>query len=893
MALTVGSRLGHYDVTALIGEGGMGQVYRATDTQLGRDVALKTLPDAFAADLDRLARFQREAQVLASLNHPNIAQIHGIAEGEPAPQQGVAQGFSPAVKALVLELVEGPTLADRIAKGPVPLDEALPIAKQIAEALEAAHEAGVIHRDLKPANIKVREDGTVKVLDFGLAKALDTTPEGDPSQSPTLTAAATQMGVIMGTAAYMAPEQARGKPVDKRADIWAFGVVLYEMLTATPPFAGDDVSATLAKVIERDADLELLPSPLPTPLLRMLRRSLAKDPRVRLRDIGDALAEIEEAIRGGDETSLPTAVVPEAPRVVRPYFIAAVVVVTAFVAAAVTWLAIPTADIPLRKSERVIEGLQSSFRSRPSLSPHGERLLYRTNDGLWIWSLDELAPREIRDEDGRGFPGARGAAFWSPDGTSVAFAHEGRLLRASVDGGAVTLICNVDELLIGGAWSDDDTIVFAAWRGDLFEVPAAGGTPRPYLARDPETEVDFHRLAFLPDGRGLLYSVHQREGGHVGVYAEGRRRVLIDGAGAGSYSPSGHVVYNADGRIWAVPFSLSSLETTGAPFVIAAGDASRVSSDGTLSYISSSDMPPIGQLVRVDGDGRVIGLVSQPRELMSAPAVAPDGNRVAVYAVEDDEAGIWVYDVGRDTSSRIFAWEGSWRDSLAWHPSGTEVVFTMSRDGEFFNDIVAVPADGSGDPRILVSGDGRSMPTSPSFASDGRYLAYAQSEQDASTALWSLQLDADGAPMSQPEQLQVRDIPRGRIAVSPGGRHAAYTVDEAGQLSVYLTAFPSGEGRLKVSLDEGHTPRWGADGGKIFYTAGRQLMMVPVATDPEVRIGTAEVLFDLPEEFPGSYAVYDVAAGGQELIGVRQVGGEVASSIVVVQNWYAEFADQD
>ena len=280
MALTVGSRLGHYNVTALIGEGGMGQVYRATDTQLGRDVALKILPDAFAADPDRLARFQREAQVLASLNHPNIAQIHGIEK-------------SADTQALVLELVEGPTLADRIAKGPIPLDEALPIAKQIAEALEAAHEAGVIHRDLKPANIKVREDGTVKVLDFGLAKALDASPQGDPSQSPTLTAAATQMGVIMGTAAYMSPEQARGKPVDKRADIWAFGAVIYEMLAGKRAFLGEDVSDTMAAVLRAEADWDALPTEIPARLTQTVRRCLSKDPHQRIRDIGDARLAME------------------------------------------------------------------------------------------------------------------------------------------------------------------------------------------------------------------------------------------------------------------------------------------------------------------------------------------------------------------------------------------------------------------------------------------------------------------------------------------------------------------------------------------------------------------------------------------------------------------------
>ena len=282
MALQVGSRLGHYDVTALIGEGGMGQVYRANDTQLGRDVALKILPDAFAADPDRLARFQREAQVLASLNHPNIAQIHGIEKSDDT-------------QALVLELVEGPTLADRIAKGPIPVDEALPIAKQIAEALEAAHEASVIHRDLKPANIKVREDGTVKVLDFGLAKALDTTPQGDPSQSPTLTAAATQMGVIMGTAAYMSPEQAKGKVVGKRADVWALGAVLYEMLSGRKAFPGDDVSDTLATVLKFDPDWNALPEDTPSSVRRLLRRSMAKDPKLRLRDAGSAIVEIHDA----------------------------------------------------------------------------------------------------------------------------------------------------------------------------------------------------------------------------------------------------------------------------------------------------------------------------------------------------------------------------------------------------------------------------------------------------------------------------------------------------------------------------------------------------------------------------------------------------------------------
>ena len=448
MALTVGSRLGHYDVTALIGEGGMGQVYQATDTKLNRQVALKILPEAFTTDPDRLARFQREAQVLASLNHPNIAAIHGIEESDDT-------------RALVLELVEGPTLADRIAQGPIPVDEALPIAKQIAEALEAAHEAGVIHRDLKPANIKVKDDGTVKVLDFGLAKALDTTPQGDPSQSPTLTAAATQMGVIMGTAAYMSPEQARGKPVDKRADIWAFGVVLYEMLTGARPFQGEDVSLTLASVMKSDVNVAVLPVDLPETLRAVIRQCLQKDPKRRIRDVGDVQLAMEGAFEGiGDVSTLLN---PASQLSVwqRP---AAIILLMGLVALAASLTAWSLTSGPeqarglLRAVVTPEEGVvlsQDAFQPGLAISPDGATLVYRgrPDDGgirLYRRRFDTFAAEAIRGTGGALAP------FFSPDGNSVGFLAPGRngIRRVSLSGGVpanVAVAPTIDSALVSRA----------------------------------------------------------------------------------------------------------------------------------------------------------------------------------------------------------------------------------------------------------------------------------------------------------------------------------------------------------------------------------------------------------------------------------------------------------
>ena len=499
MPLTPGTRLGHYDVTALLGEGGMGQVWQATDTQLGRQVALKILPDAFAADPDRLARFKREAQILASLNHPNIAQIYGIEEAE-------------ATRALVLELVEGPTLADRISKGPIPLDEALPIAKQIAEALEAAHEAGVIHRDLKPANIKVREDGTVKVLDFGLAKALDPAPDVDPSQSPTLTAAATQMGVIMGTAAYMSPEQASGATVDKRADIWSFGAVLFEMLTGKRAFDGETVSHVLAAVLKTEPDWAALPTGTPAAVEKLLRRCLAKERRRRVPDIGMARFEIDDAMSAPATEGTDTAAVPPLQVWQRPMPLAAGALVLLLIAGFTAWsLAPPRPLSPGPPVWSVIpvppDGPVRLPGALPqvAISPDGTRVAYGSSSAaqgarLYVRALDEADATPLRGTEGGMAP------FFSPDGQQVGFRGTvpRQLMRISVLGEQAVPICDLLSGEVRGAsWGPDDAIIFGTdTPSGLWHVAASGREPEPLTTIQPDQDRVNHAWPHILPGGG-------------------------------------------------------------------------------------------------------------------------------------------------------------------------------------------------------------------------------------------------------------------------------------------------------------------------------------------------------------------------------------------------------
>ena len=619
MPLTAGTRLGHYDVTALLGEGGMGQVWQATDTQLNRQVALKILPDAFAADPDRLARFQREAQILASLNHPNIVAIYGIEEAE-------------GTRALVLELVEGPTLADRIAKGPIPLDEALPIAKQIAEALEAAHEAGVIHRDLKPANIKVREDGTVKVLDFGLAKALDPNPTGDPSQSPTLTAAATQMGMIMGTAAYMSPEQARGKTVDKRTDIWAFGCVLFEMLTGRRAFQGEDVSLTLASVMKSDVKVRTLPPEVPDGLRRVLERCLQKDPRQRIRDIGDTRLALDGAFEpiGSAPVDTGTRGRSAGQRLVGAFLAGSIL------CGAAVWTLLdagaPEPGITTRFPISLPLGDLVDAGDSIAMSPDGTKIVYSaTRAGvkrLFLRTRDRLDPVALPGTDDADLP------FFSPDGTLVGFGVDDTLMRLSLSGGMPTTIC--DCVAATAVWTPADTIVFdSRLRPELMHVPARSGAPEPLTT--PELEGDQHMLPFsLADG-ALLLTLERSGVRHVGVFspATGGVRPLFEGT-APRLVGTTHLVFTRDTALWVVPFDTTTHQPLGEParmvegVMTDLGGAGRYATgeDGSLVYLPTREQGN-QTIVLVDRQGVETPLAGLEPSQYGPLSVSRDGKTLA------------------------------------------------------------------------------------------------------------------------------------------------------------------------------------------------------------------------------------------------------------------------
>ena len=633
---------------------------------LGNSDRPKILPDAFAADPDRLARFTREAQILASLNHPNIAAIYGIEEAE-------------GTRALVLELVEGPTLADRISKGPIPLDEALPIAKQIAEALEAAHEAGVIHRDLKPANIKVREDGTVKVLDFGLAKALDPNPEGDPSQSPTLTAAATQVGVIMGTAAYMSPEQASGKPVERRSDIWAFGCVLYEMLTGSAAFGGAGTQMILASVVAGTADFDLLPADTHPVVRKVIVRCLSKETKQRFRDMGDVVLELQDA---AEPASPPTRATPPAR---APWLIAAAFGMALVVAVAALWRALLPGEPDLQPLVRfnVDLGAEVSLGSLSGadviVSPDGTRLVYVSANRLFTRRLAEPTTTEL--------PGTEGAfaPFFSPDSQSVAFFTGRTLRRVPVQGGAAVDICVCAGNPGGASWGDADFIVGAFnMPGPLTQIAITGGTPLVLAETTPDVPIWPH---VLPGSAAVLFvSVNgpgNFETAAIDVYsfADGSRKTLVRGGTFPRYLPSGHLTYLSEGTLFAVPFDLDELEVRGNPVPVlkqVAFDGTTgfaqldVSGEGTLVYQMGTAQRGGDVLQWLDEDGETEPFLSQPG-FYAYPRLSPDGRHLVVgQGVAARGAGVWVHEL-----EGARAWPVSRGTGLipVWTPDGQYIVF--------------------------------------------------------------------------------------------------------------------------------------------------------------------------------------------------------------------------
>src|SRR5262245_12558535 len=824
MSLASGTRIGVYEILSQLGAGGMGEVYRARDAKLNRDVAIKTLPELFTADPDRLARFTREAQTLARLNHSNIASIYGLEE-------------SGAVRALIMELVAGEDLAATIRRGPLPLADAVAVARQIADALEAAHELGIIHRDLKPANVKVRPDGTVKVLDFGLAKVL--APEGAEdlsgaaiANSPTLTARATQHGVILGTAAYMAPEQAKGKAVDKRADIWAFGVVLYEMLTGRRLFYGDDTSDVLAAVLTRDVNWTTLPADVPAKLRALLADCLVRDPKQRLRDIGDARRVLDQIINGAPDVVVASPAPVRTPAWRRALTWTASLDAVLALGVVAGWLLKPVLDLPVRHFS--IATPDHHRVTDAAISPDGKAVFFTTAEKAWVQRLDQAVPQEVPSA-----AGARGV-FWSPDSSHVGYQTRGHLWKIPLAGGSAIDIGPVPTEFSsagGAAWLTNDRIWYTTGFSGLLEIPAQGGTPRTLLDPDAATEVDFHEASPLPDGQGVLFVSHTVTGAPAGLHLfDGRNRYrLMDEQQPMRqpvYSPTGHILFGSTGGIWAIRFSLADRKVSGEPFLVAAA-ASRasISSDGTLATVpegSSSEQ----QLTWFDRGSKVAGTVGRDAVNVRSPRLSPDGHQV-VATVLGDNTDLFVLDVDKATDRRL-TFEPGFDTNGTWSADGRYIIYQCDQG------ICARASDGSGGRVVLVPGPAELPEVSP----DSKYIVFVRNQPKTSTDLLIVPVGPSGfvaATTEAPKSLVAAERVQSRHAISPDGKFLAYESNESGSAEIYVTRFPSGEGKWQVSHG-GAGPRWSRARDRIFYIAADRLMEVAVDSVPTPTAGIPKSL---------------------------------------------------
>ncbi len=871
----------------------MGIVLRARDTKLDRDVALKVLPEAFTSDPDRVARFEREAKVLASLNHPHIAAIHGF-------EEDATQG----TRALVLELVEGPTLADLIAEGPMAIDDVVPIAKQIAEALEAAHEQGIIHRDLKPANVKVKADGTVKVLDFGLAKAFQPEASGaSPSTSPTisLTVAATQMGMVIGTAAYMAPEQASGKDVDKRADVWAFGVVLYEMLTGARPFVGDDVSKTLAHVIAIEPDWGALPKNLPPVLGTFLRGCLEKNPTDRVRDIGDVRLALTGAFDSPSATQ-PIAPARRADGLSAPR-LAVVGALVAVAAGAAGWLLKPAPEPPVPMTTRfaivppetapLILGRGQDL----AVSPAGTHIVYHGNvpgesePHLYVRPTSELGSVPLRGSRGGNRP------FFSPTGAWVGFVElrSNTMKRVAIGGGAAVTICEPTNDVLGASWGPDDTIVFGSRNGGLFRVAGTGGDPEALTTTDPEAGETAHRFpSFLPNGNAVLFAIATGVGRgdkEIAVLTLETREVKRLGLSGSTpkYAPTGHLVYAAEGTLRAVPFDLATLDVTGGPVPVVEGIATSVfgsaafgiTTGGLLVYGAGAGTR-ITTPVWVDRDGREEVIVTAARSYED-PQISPDATRLALTIADEGNIDVWIWDLVRKTLSRLTRNEANDRYPV-WSPDGDRIVYWSARDG---GGVWSRAADGSGgSERVTGTLDDLSPFT---WSPDGQ-LVFDRLGQSGRRA-WDIgMLDMDGS--ASIDMLLEDDFSEERPSLSQDGRWIAYDSNESGRKEVYVRPFPNiDDDKWLVSNDGGSEPRWSQQGNELFFLGPEVLMAVAVETDPTFSAGTPEALFGTNDYLRlGGARRYDVAPDGDRFVFLKQAEDDEGSTpqINVVLNWLGE-----
>jgi Tol biopolymer transport system component len=892
--LSPGTKFDSYVVVAGVGAGGMGEVYRATDTSLGRDVALKILPAPFNADPERVARFRREARLLASLNHPNIAQIHGEAQAN-------------GVHAIILEFVEGESLARRIDRGALPFDEAIGIARQIADALEAAHDAGIIHRDLKPANVMLTREGRVKVLDFGLAKLVDsTTAPAEATETTTLTSPAmmTAIGTLMGTAAYMAPEQARGLPADKRSDVWAFGCILFEMLTGRRAFGGHHVTDTLAAIVRAEPDWARLSS-APEHMRALVRRCLQKPVAARLQCIGDARVAIDELRSGAADTA--------------PYggarrwtwgLVAAGALAGAIAASAVAWRVEPAQFVATSVTRFTI-----ALPSGRHLPATNKPMLALSDDGTqlaFVAAGDGTAPqvylRAMNRTDAVPLPGTDGAVapFFSPDGEWLGFFANGKLKKIPTKGGAPRVLADVANPQ-GASWTGQ-TIVFASDLSVLLQVPDDGGAPQA-MTRFDSGEIAHGFPRFLPDGKSVLFAAvtASTPPGIVGQRLDsGDRRKLVSGQDGSmpTYVASGHLIFAQGNRLMATTFDASRVTSAGVAVPVvedvysAAGVPQfAVSPSGTLAYVAAAGRTPAlgSRLVWVSRDGNEAPLPA-PTRYYNQPRLSPDGRRIAVDIVAGEQMQVWLYDISGDALSR-FTFTGVNRHPV-WTPDGTRIAFMSDREGP--QQVFWKRADGTGIEERLTQNSatqaGNVYDIPYTFSPDGQVLTTARVGPTTGADVWAVPVGrtpSAAAGRAQPQPVLHSTAADGAPQLSRDGLWLAYASDESGRREIYVRAFPGPGGTWQVSTDGGNEPLWNPNGRELFYRNGDQMMSVEVHTAPSFASGKPRMLFTGRYRRGSNWWArpnYDVSSDGQRFLMLKNAEEDSAppTDVAVVLHWAAE-----
>jgi len=889
MPLSSGTRFGSFEIIALIGAGGMGEVYRARDHELGRDVAIKVLPAAVTNDPDRVARFRREAQILASLNHPNIGQIYGVAEQDGS-------------RALVLELVDGDTLADRLmvgARAPrLAVDEALSIAGQIADALDAAHAQGIVHRDLKPANVKVGAAGKVKVLDFGIAKIAGDDSGADTDADIETRPGVTRVGTIVGTASYMSPEQARGLVVDKRSDVWAFGCVLYEMLTGRRAFAGRTPADTLTAVLEHEPDWTLLPRDAPESIRRLLQRCLQKEIGRRLRDIGDVRLLIDDASTPDRAAS---GIIADAPAAKtsrdRAWRVGLLGLLVALAAAAVIYFRPASALEPTRLSVTTSAPLVPQLSS--AVSPDGRSVAFVSADAtgkstLWVRAFDGLEGRELSGTESAIHP------FWSPDSRALGFVANSMLKRISVEGGAAQSLAPTERG--GGTWSRDNIILFTrGFRSGLWSMPATGGAPTQVTIPDPaKGEITHAWPQFLPDGRHFLFFDSTmdpaRRGVYIGSLDSRETKQLLQTEFKAVYAPPGYLLFVNGESLMAQPFDVDRLQLTGVPSQVAdgiwvangAGQASfSASQTGVIAYVNAS-MWNI-QLGWFDREGRLLGVVGPPdRYVGHAPEISPDNTHVAIARGKWRSEDIWILGVTDGSSTRMTFTPGADYGPM-WSADGRRIMF-FTRPDRGGVQLSLMSASGAGESETIFNGFHSFGADFGDWSRDGRVMAYSEVAANGLPDIWILPLEGERKPVPFLQTSSVEYQAR----ISPNGRWIAYTSDESGREEIYVQRFPDKGSKRQISTDGGNQPRWRGDNRELFYIAPDSRLMavsVLVSNSPELQTDAPRTLFRSRVPFgtfqqSGVGALYAVTSDGQRFV-AEMPAADLGAPITVITNWPA------